>query len=388
MRKMLPLVMMTTALGLTACGGSNNSSSTGSSTGTLSVAMTDSPSCGYDHVYVTVQQVRVNASATAADNDAGWQTVTIANPTKTDLLSLTNGVLSQLGQTPLPSGKYQQIRLVLAANTSTTLANSIVPTGGTEQPLATPSSTQSGYKVVGEFTVQPNTLTDLVLDFDACHSVVQKGNSTYSLKPVVTATPVVVSGSISGSVATNEVGATVYAEQNGKIVKGTTVKSDGSFTLTPLVQSTTNGNYDVVVVDNGFASAVIRSVPVVASSTTTVSTTSAPITAPAAITQTVVGTATPAADGIVVNGIQTSNGASYVMSSTNANITTGAYTLSLTAGAPYIGTYSGSLPVALAVDTAVNGKYSITAVNSTTGASQTVPVNISASSASNINFSF
>ncbi|MDR5663953.1 DUF4382 domain-containing protein, partial [Burkholderia cenocepacia] len=141
------------------------------------------------HVYVTVSQVRVNANANAADNDGGWSTVSLATPQKIDLLSLTNGVLADLGQTALPAGQYQQVRLVLAQNQGNTLANSVVPSGGTEQALATPSATQSGYKIIQPFTVQPNTLVDLVLDFNACKSIVQRGNGSYALKPVVTAIP-------------------------------------------------------------------------------------------------------------------------------------------------------------------------------------------------------
>ncbi|MGN5477302.1 DUF4382 domain-containing protein [Cupriavidus basilensis] len=49
----------------------------------------------------------------------------------------------------------------------------MVPTGGTEQALLdTPSAVQSGIKINRPFTVAANTLSDLVLDFDACKSVV------------------------------------------------------------------------------------------------------------------------------------------------------------------------------------------------------------------------
>ena len=384
MKKLFMLTVMSATLGLSACGGGSSSNSI--SSGTLSVAMTDNPACGFDHVFVTVKQVRVNASASAGDNDAGWQTVSLATPSKVDLLSLTNGVLSQLGQTALPSGHYQQIRLVLAENTGNTLANSVVATGGTEQALTTPSATQSGYKVVGDFTVLPDTLTDLVLDFDACHSVVQRGNGSFLLKPVVTATPVVVSGSISGYVSTSEVGATVYAEQNGQVIKGTTVNADGSFRLSPLVQSLTNGSYDVVVVSSGFSNAVVRSVPVVATVNTSISTTAAPITAPISTTHTITGNATPAADAIVLHGIQTSNGVKYEVKSASANIDTGAYSLTLSGGAPYIGTYTGTLPVTLSADNSVTGQYTIKADNTTKATTQSTA--ITSSTSGSVNFSF
>ncbi len=389
MKTLLPLTVLATALALTACGGGSGSST---ATGSLNVAMTDNPACGFNHVWVTVKQVRIHTSATAGDKDLGWQTVTLTTPLRVDLLSLTNGVLQQLGQIPLPAGHYQQIRLVLTAD------NSVVPTtasgaDGTEVVLTTPSATQSGYKVVGNFTVQPDTLTDLVLDFDACHSIVQKGNGTYSLKPVVTATPVVVSGRIKGVVSPTEAGATVYAEQNGVVIKGTVVNADGSFTLSPLVQSSTNGNYDVVVVDKGFSNAIIRSVPVIASTDTTISTTAAPIPAHASSFGTAAGTAitaitaiTASTDGVVVRALQTSGTNTYEVGSVATN---GAFSLTLPVGSPsYVGTYAGVLPVTLASDGTVTGQYKIETKDSSTGAIQTTPVDITTSGVTNLSFSF
>ena len=368
---------------LAGCGGGDDGG--GTQTGTLHVAMTDAPSCGFDHVYVTVSQVRVNANANANDNDAGWSTVSLATPQKIDLLSLTNGVLADLGQTALPAGQYQQVRLVLAQNQGNNLANSVVPTGGSEQALATPSATQSGYKIIQPFTVQPNTLVDLVLDFNACKSIVQRGNGSYALKPVVTAIPTVVSGAISGYVASAEAGATVYAEQGGKVVRGTVADSSGKFVLSPLIQSSTQGNYDVVIVQNNFASGIVRSVPVVVNTTTAVSASTAPITLPASTTSTVSGTVTASVNAFV-RALQTVDANAYEITSINANMDTGAYSLSVPAAAPIVGTYSGSLPVALAAAPAAAGQYTIEA-DAASGATQSANVNATTSQ-SNVNFSF
>ncbi|MDF3090490.1 MULTISPECIES: DUF4382 domain-containing protein [Burkholderia cepacia complex] len=368
---------------LAGCGGGDDGG--GTQTGTLHVAMTDAPSCGFDHVYVTVSQVRVNANANASDNDAGWSTVSLATPQKIDLLSLTNGVLADLGQTALPAGQYQQVRLVLAQNQGNNLANSVVPTGGSEQALATPSATQSGYKIIQPFTVQPNTLVDLVLDFNACKSIVQRGNGSYALKPVVTAIPTVVSGAIAGYVASAEAGSTVYAEQGGKVVRGTVADSSGKFVLSPLIQSSTQGNYDVVIVKNNFASGIVRSVPVVVNTTTAVSASTAPITLPASTMSTVSGTVTTSANAFV-RALQTIDANAYEITSINANMDTGAYSLSVPTAAPIVGTYSGSLPVALAAAPAAAGQYTIEA-DAASGATQSANVNATTSQ-SNVNFSF
>ncbi|WP_410210346.1 DUF4382 domain-containing protein [Aquirhabdus sp.] len=387
MKILFPATLVAAALALTACGGGGGGNDApASNSGTVNVAITDNPSCGFNHVWVTVQQIRVNGSATAGDNDAGWQTLTLATPQRIDLLSLTNGVLQQLGQFPLSAGQYQQIRLVLVANANTVVPTTASGADGTEVALSTPSATQSGYKVIGNFTVQPNTLTDLVLDFDACRSIVQKGNGSYSLKPVVTATPVVVSGRIKGYVSPNEVGATVYAEQNGHVIKGTVVNTDGSFTLAPLVQSSVNGNYDVVVVDKGYADAIIRAVPVTANADTTVSTAAAPISTPASGIQIASGSATSASDGILVRVLQTVNGGTYEIASM---VTNGSFSFTLPAGMPtYVGTYSSSLPIALTSDGNAAGQYQIEADETVTGAVQTTPINITSSSITNLNFKF
>jgi hypothetical protein len=375
-------------LWLAACGGGGGSSSSSTATqnGTLKVAMTDAPSCGYSNVYVTVAKIRVNASASAGENDAGWYDINVASPQKIDLLSLSNGVLADLGETALPAGDYQQVRLVLAQNTGNTLANSVVPNGGSEQALDTPSATQSGYKIIRPFTVQPNTLVDLVLDFNACKSVVQHGNGSYALKPVVSATPTVVSGAIAGYVASNDVGATVYAEQNGQVVKGTIADNSGQFVLSPLVQSSTQGNYDIVIVKSGETTGIVRSVPVVVNSTTAVSTSQAPISLAASPSNTVSGTVTASADA-TVRALQSIGSAPYEIAATNANLDTGNYSLTLPTAAPMVGTYSGSLPVALSAVTAAAGQYSIEA-DAASGATQSTSVNVGAGSQSNVNFAF
>ncbi|ANA33463.1 hypothetical protein R82526_01433 [Ralstonia mannitolilytica] len=370
-----------------ACGGGDGDAGTG----TLHVSMTDAPACGFDHVYVTVSKVRVHASASAADSDGGWTDIALATPRKVDLLSLTNGVLTDLGSAPLPAGQYQQLRLVLSPNQGNTLANSVVVTGSTtEQALSTPSGTQSGYKIIQPFTVQANTLVDLVLDFNACKSIVQQGNGGYSLKPVVTATPTVVSGSITGYVPAAQAGATVYAEQNGQVIRGTVADSTGKFVLSPLVQSSTNGAYDVVIVDNalpsGHATGIIRSVPVTASATTAVSSSAAPIALPVSATNTASGTATASAQASL-RALQAISSVSYEITSANANLDTGAYSLALPAAAPLVGTYSPTLPIALSAVSSVAGQYSVQAT-SASGTTQSAAVNVSAGSQTGVNFNF
>src|SRR5450830_1778771 len=127
-------VSFLTAL-IVGCGGGGGG---GTASGTLGVSMTDAPSCGFDAVNVTVVKVRANKSSSASDTDAGWTDITLNPARKINLLSLNNGVLDNLGETPLAAGHYTQLRLVLDPNTVVGgLANSVVPTGGAETALFT-----------------------------------------------------------------------------------------------------------------------------------------------------------------------------------------------------------------------------------------------------------
>src|SRR6478735_9173113 len=86
--------VMGTAAALAACGGGG---STSAGNGNLRVALTDAPSCGYDHVFVTVEKVRVHQSASAGDTEAGWTELAVSPARRIDLLDLTNGVMEELG---------------------------------------------------------------------------------------------------------------------------------------------------------------------------------------------------------------------------------------------------------------------------------------------------
>src|SRR3990172_7656429 len=201
--------------------------------GTLGVSMTDAPACGFDAVNVTVIKVRTHQSSSASDTDAGWTDITLSPARKINLLDLSNGVLQSLGETPLAAGHYTQLRLVLDPNTAAGLTNSVVPTGGVETALVTPSAVQSGIKLINQFDVAAGERVDLLLDFDACKSVVKRGNGTYALKPVIKVIPFVPNG-IKGFVDTALLGSDVMvtAQQNGEIKQSTApIAISGEFFL-------------------------------------------------------------------------------------------------------------------------------------------------------------
>ena len=370
-----------------ACGGGGSSSDNG----TLRLALTDAPACGYDHVYVTVQKVRVHKSAGAGDNDAGWSEVVLNPAQRVDLLSLTNGVLADLGQTALPAGRYTQMRLVLAANGGANpMANAIVPTGGTETALTTPSGAQSGLKINVGIDVAANQLADFVLDFDACKSFVKLGSTNrFLLKPVIRVSPRITTGmAVVGYVAPALVASTtmVSVQANGVVVKSTPPDSTGKFMLYPVDV----GTYDLVVTAKDRATATITGVPVTETAFTTINLSSAPIDPPASAMHTASGTVAAAGETIdaTVSAVKKyGSGPNVVVAEGPVDGATGAFTYTMPAAAPV---KTGYVPSAgswnfTADGASPTGKYTLVAkapADSASAATKSVDVDISSADSS------
>jgi hypothetical protein len=378
------------AAGVGACGGGGGGGGSASSgDGTMRFAMTDAPSCGFDHVWVTVEKVRVNANANAQDTDGGWSDLTLSPAKRIDLLTLTNGVLEELGTMPLAAGHYSQVRLVLAANSSGgTPANAVQPTGGAVTALTTPSGQQSGVKLQVNADVAAGQMADLVLDFDACASVVQAGNSgQYLLKPVVSVVPRTVSA-IQGNVATTLplANTTVSAQLNGATVRSTAPDSTGKFTI-PFLQP---GTYTLVITSDAHATGVVTSVP---AGTTTTIVSSAPITLPASPMADVTGAVTATSGSTLVTdatirATQSLTGGPVVeVARQGVDATLATYHLRLPMAAPVKAAYNAGGALTFAPDSAVAGKYTIEA--SASGRSPlTKPADVSSSTAVQLNFGY
>lgn len=355
------LVSALVVAGLAACGGGGDSGVTtnAATSGTLALSLTDAPACGYDEVNITVQKVRVHQSSTANDADAGWSEVVLNPARKINLLNLTNGVLLNLGQTPLPTGRYTQLRMILADNTGNTLANSVVPTGSSsEVALKTPSGQQSGVKANINIDIAENKLADFVLDFDACKSVVTAGNSgQFLLKPVVSVIPRYISavaGFVDASLANGSTA--VSLQQGGVVIKATAPDSTGKFLLQPVGA----GSYSLVLTAPGRTTAVITNVAVGTDTVTTVNASGTAFSLPVSTTGTAKGSAPV---DTLVRALQVlSSGTTVEVSGRFVDGITGAYSFPLAVNAPLVAPYVAA-PSALVFtsDTAVAGRYTLRA---------------------------
>lgn len=190
---MLPKLLVTTLfvvpfLVFSSCSNNENPTTADTERGTLVIRMTDSPA-RYDSIMIQVDSVRIHVSSSDTLL-SGWQTI---NRTRAmyDLLKLTNGADTVIGQATLPPGVYSQIRLFIGDE-------SHVVVNGVSHPLEVPSGSRSGLKLNVHTTIEPNVSYTLLLDFDAGRSITVTGNGRYKLKPVIRTIATAQTGNIDG----------------------------------------------------------------------------------------------------------------------------------------------------------------------------------------------
>jgi hypothetical protein len=269
---------------LLSCGGTSSQSVSNNATINLTVsdpATCSAPQGAFSHIFVTIVDVKINASSGAGDNDPGWIDLTpnlSKNPQQVDLLGQANNqcFLAMLGSSiEIQPGSYQQIRIILAdgsvtlqSNSCGIMANCVTLTSDTTNtplPLLLSSQAQTGLKIPsgqiagGQFVVAAGETKDLNIDFDACASIKPQGNGQFRLKPVLHAGEVkLTSSSINGTIVDSvsgqpiTVGDTIVAleQKDGsgvdRVIMETTTDGTGAFVFCPVAA----GSYDVVAVSS------------------------------------------------------------------------------------------------------------------------------------------
>jgi hypothetical protein len=182
------------------------------------VRMTDAPG-PYTAVNIDLQGVEI----TGNDGNAVMLNV---HTGIYDLLKFSNGMDTLIASGEMEVANVNQIRLILGPN------NTVV-VGNTTYPLSTPSADQSGLKLQVNQTLQAGVLYSVLLDFDANKSIVETGNGTYKLKPVIRTIETAISGSIKGKISTAGSLAFVTAT-SGAMSYSSNVVATGDFILAGL----------------------------------------------------------------------------------------------------------------------------------------------------------
>ena len=224
--KKLILIASFVVLGISinSCSKDSNSSATYA----YKVRMTDAPG-PYEKVNIDLQAVEVIGS--------NGQTITLNTTAGIyNLLDLSNGLSTIIATSTPGNVRASQIRLILGSN-NTIKVNGIV------YPLDTPSAEQSGLKINVSQTLVENVENEILIDFDANSSIVETGNGTYKLKPVLRTIDVATVGSIKGTITPVGTIATVTATSSTNLIYSSNVNALGQFQILGLPA----GNYSFKV---------------------------------------------------------------------------------------------------------------------------------------------
>jgi len=214
----------------------NDSSSEGTmsteGTGQIRMYLTDDPA-EYEEVNIVVTRVEVHLSGEG--ETGGWIVVSDSDAVY-NLLELTNGANAILADDTLEAGHYTQIRLYLDEGSN-------VVVDGVTYDLTIPSGIQSGLKLNHPFDIEPETLYELTLDFDAEESIHQTGNGTYMMDPVIRVQANAISGSIAGEIDPAESLSSVWIVAVEDTITTYADSISGAFVLSVIPE----GTYDVTV---------------------------------------------------------------------------------------------------------------------------------------------
>jgi len=189
-------------LGTVAASGLSCGEAPETGTGTLALYLSDAPidAENVTGVYITINEIQYHV-------DDQWITCEeFQGPKKYNLLELTNGNSTLLGDLTLPGGHYNQIRFMLDIPEIGSPPASpdcyIKFADNSTEPLFVPSGNTTGYKAVGQFTVPNNGTVEVTADFDV-RKAVHLASSHYILHPTIRLVLNNEAGRISGSIANN-----------------------------------------------------------------------------------------------------------------------------------------------------------------------------------------
>jgi Domain of unknown function (DUF4382) len=126
----------------------------------------------------------------------------------------------------------------------------------TVEALEIPSGQQTGIKLVRNFQITEDTIVELVLDFDACRSVVETGDHKFLLKPTIKVSGAEIKTTVQGTVtdAATDLpltGALVSAQVSeglsASVVRATLTSDDSGYEGQYRLTLSPGQNYGVVV---------------------------------------------------------------------------------------------------------------------------------------------
>ena len=239
--------------------------------GYISLKVTDAP---FPHSLVSEANItitKVDARLKAKDSsdiDGSPFQVLYEGEMEINLLELTNGITQSLGETEVPVGTYDLVRVyVKDAN--------VILTDSRVFDLKIPSGSQSGIKIFlkPELVVNGGLTTELLLDVDVSQSFVATGGlkdvseiTGFNFKPVIKAANLSESGTLAGTVTTlvdelktNLEGAQITVMAADTVNTTTFTDASGQY----MVQGLSAGSYEVMAEMEGYQMQSVEEVTIV-----------------------------------------------------------------------------------------------------------------------------
>jgi hypothetical protein len=201
----------------------------------LQVWLTDAPG---DYQEVNIDIIGVEIHRSDENTEQGWQSLNISGGVY-NLLELTNGLDTLLGEIEIPAGQISQIRLKLGNDNTIKVDDQLYD-------IDTPSGQQSGLKLQVHETLAEGITYKILLDFDVARSILKTGAGDFKLKPVIRTITEAQDGAIRGIVDPKESTPAIYAISNTDTLGTTYSDSTGHF----LIRGLPAGTYNVVFSPN------------------------------------------------------------------------------------------------------------------------------------------
>jgi hypothetical protein len=164
----------------------------GLETGTLKLYLCDAPldAENVTGVYITITEIQYHLDDHL---DGQWITCEeFVGPQTYNLLELTGGNSTLLGELTLPAGNYTQLRFILDIPEKEQGSKKANPgcyiefADNSTEPLFVPSGGETGYKATGRFEVTANETLEVTADFDVRKpGAVHLAGSRYILNPTI-----------------------------------------------------------------------------------------------------------------------------------------------------------------------------------------------------------
>lgn len=240
----------------------NNSTS---NQGALQVRLVDSPA-HYEAVIVNIVKVQVQNQAVPQT----WITLD-SQSVKINLMKLTNGTYTVLGDSLIDAGTYNKLRITFGSGSQ------IIENGKTSNLNLSGSLPSGVMEIDSASTVDRGYRTVMLLDFDVSKSIIKSGSGTYTLKPVIHAVDYSTIGAVSGTILPIKAHPYIYGIKGNDTLAATmTDTTTGDFLLLGLKGDTAAYHIALVPTDTTYKDTTITGVKVTVGQNTNLQTIAVP----------------------------------------------------------------------------------------------------------------